>query len=128
VRFGWPRWKPALAAAIAATLAALYLVGAPRARAATAVDGDRPVSFGEANAVLQKRCAACHSATPADLTFGVAPAGVMFDTPAQVRSRIERIRARAVETQTMPPANKTHITDEERALLGRWIAQGAPIE
>ncbi|HEU4886019.1 MAG TPA: urate hydroxylase PuuD [Longimicrobium sp.] len=128
VRFGWPRWKPALAAAIAATLAALYLVGAPRARAATAADGDRPVSFGEANAVLQKRCAACHSASPADLTFGVAPAGVMFDTPEQVRSRIERIRARAVETQTMPPANKTHITPEERALLGRWIAQGAPMD
>jgi uncharacterized membrane protein len=128
VRFGWPRWKPALAAAIAATLAALYLVGAPRAGAATQAVGDQPVSFAEANFVIQKRCAACHSASPADLTFGVAPAGVTFDTPEQVRARVERIRARAVETQTMPPANKTHITDEERALLGRWIAQGAPVQ
>jgi uncharacterized membrane protein len=128
VRFGWPRWKPALAATIAATLAALYLVSAPRARAAMQPDGDRPVSFTEANAVIQKRCAACHSASPADLTFGIAPAGVMFDTPEQIRARIERIRARAVETQTMPPANKTHITDEERALLGRWISQGARVE
>jgi uncharacterized membrane protein len=25
----------------------------------------------------------------------------------------------------MPPGNKTKITEEERALLGRWIDQGA---
>ena len=128
VRFGWPRWKPALAGAIAGTLAALYLVGAPRASGAAEVEGGRPVEFAEANAVIQKRCAACHSASPADLTFGVAPAGVMFDTPEQIRASVERIRARAVETQTMPPANKTHITDEERALLGRWIGQGARVD
>ena len=127
VRFGWPRWKPALAATIAATLIALYVVGAPRA-GAVEVEGGRPVTFGEANAVIQKRCAGCHSAAPADLTFGVAPAGVAFDTPAQIRARVERIRARAVETETMPPANKTHITPEERALLGQWIAQGAPVD
>jgi len=27
----------------------------------------------------------------------------------------------------MPPANKTGMTDDERALLGRWIASGAPL-
>ena len=128
VRFGWPRWKPALAGAIAATLAALYLVGATGSRAAAADAGGERVPFAQADAVIQKRCTVCHSASPADLTFGPAPAGVAFDTPEQVRARIERIRARAVDTQTMPPANKTHITPEERALLGRWIAQGARVE
>ncbi|WP_420130036.1 urate hydroxylase PuuD [Longimicrobium sp.] len=129
VRLGWPRWKPALATAIAGTLAALYLVGSLRAGATVAeVEGGRPMRFAEANAIIQKRCAACHSASPADLTFGVAPAGVAFDTPEQIRTHVERIRARAVETQTMPPANKTHITPEERALLGRWIAQGARVD
>jgi uncharacterized membrane protein len=129
IRFGWPRWKPALAGAIAATLAALYLVGAAGSRAAaTAGDTGERVPFAQANAIIQKRCTVCHSASPADLTFGPAPAGVMFDTPEQVRARIERIRARAVDTQTMPPANKTHITPEERALLGRWIAQGGRTE
>jgi uncharacterized membrane protein len=29
-----------------------------------------------------------------------------------------------VVTRTMPPANKTKITDEERAVIGRWIDQG----
>jgi uncharacterized membrane protein len=33
----------------------------------------------------------------------------------------------AVETRTMPPANKTGMTDEERALLARWIQAGAPL-
>jgi uncharacterized membrane protein len=125
VRFTWRRWKPALAATVAASLAALYLVGAAPSRAAVADEGGERVTAAQAHAVIQKRCTVCHSASPADLTFGPAPAGVAFDTPEEIRARIDRIRARAVETQTMPPANKTHMTLEERALLGRWIAQGA---
>jgi uncharacterized membrane protein len=38
-----------------------------------------------------------------------------------------RIRERAVITRTMPVANRTGMLDEERALLGRWIEQGAPV-
>jgi uncharacterized membrane protein len=30
-----------------------------------------------------------------------------------------------VLTRTMPPGNKTNITEGERAILARWIAQGA---
>ncbi|HEU0301769.1 MAG TPA: urate hydroxylase PuuD [Longimicrobium sp.] len=125
VRFTYPQWKPALAAVVAASLAALYLVGAAPSRAAVADEGGERVAAAQAHAVIQKRCTVCHSASPADLSFGPAPTAVPFDTPEQIRARIDRIRARAVETQTMPPANKTHITDEERALLARWIAQGA---
>jgi uncharacterized membrane protein len=51
----------------------------------------------------------------------------MFDTPSQIVMRASRIRERAVVTRTMPPANKTGITDAERALLGRWIDQGAQL-
>ncbi|HEX8276764.1 MAG TPA: urate hydroxylase PuuD [Longimicrobiaceae bacterium] len=130
VRFGWPRWKPALAAVVAASLAALALLTVRPARTAApdAAAGGGRVTFAQANAVVQKRCTVCHSASPADRTFGPAPAGIAFDTPEQVRARADRIRVRAVETATMPPANKTFITPEERALLGRWIAQGAPPE
>jgi uncharacterized membrane protein len=28
----------------------------------------------------------------------------------------------------MPPANKTGMTEAERALLGRWVAAGATVE
>jgi uncharacterized membrane protein len=129
VRFTFARWRPALAATVAATLAALWLLTArPAGTRAPAELGGQRVELAQAYAVVQKRCAVCHSASPADRTFGVAPGGVAFDTPEQVRARADRIRARAVDTETMPPANKTHITDEERALLGRWIAQGARAE
>jgi len=77
--------------------------------------------------VIDRRCAACHSFQPSDSSFGAAPAGVAFDLPAQIQSHAARIRERAVVTRTMPPANKTHITEQERAILGRWIEQGARI-
>lgn len=129
VRFTYRRWVPALAATAAAALAALYVVAARPAGgpSAPAAGGER-VSFAEAHAVIQKRCTVCHSGSPADRTFGVAPGGVAFDTPEQIRARADRIRARAVETHTMPPGNRTFMTPEERALLERWIAQGARVE
>jgi uncharacterized membrane protein len=98
--------------------------------AATAADAGGPpatVTFADARHVIDRRCAVCHSAAPSDLTFGVAPAGVAFDTPAQIAARAARIRERAVVTRTMPPANRTHITDAERALLARWVEQGAAL-
>ena len=49
----------------------------------------------------------------------------MYDTPEQIVSWAARIRERAVVTRTMPPGNRTRITDDERALLGRWVEQGA---
>jgi uncharacterized membrane protein len=125
VRYTFRVWKPALALTVLGTLGALYLLTARPATADVPVAAGA-VGFPEANAIIQKRCAVCHSATAADRTFGIAPAGVMFDTPEQIRGRIERIRVRAVETRTMPPANKTYITQEERAALGAWIAHGAP--
>ncbi|MGH8436979.1 MAG: hypothetical protein ACRERX_21520, partial [Pseudomonas sp.] len=36
-----------------------------------------------------------------------------------------RIQAQAVATQTMPLGNITQMTQEERDLIGAWIAQGA---
>jgi len=132
IRFTYPHWKPALAATIAASLALLYLALAlPAGSGATPVGstapGAGPVSFAQANAVLQKRCTVCHSADAADRTFGVAPAGVAFDTPEQIHARADRILARAVTGRTMPPANKTFITDEEREVLRGWIEGGAEV-
>jgi uncharacterized membrane protein len=127
LRFTQPMWLPLLGAALAATVLLLWArmeIGnrqAPRFVVAVRY----PVTFADARHIIDRRCAACHSTTPSDRTFGPAPAGVAFDTPDQIFARIGRIRERAVVTRTMPPANKTNITDEEREMLGRWIAQGA---
>ena len=131
VRWTWPSWKPALAGVIASTVAALYAVLAiPAPPAESTVAPSRmavagPVTFADVRHVIDRRCAVCHSAVPVDATFGPAPGGVAFDTPEQIVARAARIRERAVLTRTMPPANKTHITDEERAVLSRWIDGGA---
>jgi uncharacterized membrane protein len=132
IRFSFQQWKPVLVGTIAASvivLFALLSIPAGSNNAATA-NGDtatagRMVTFDEARHVIDRRCAACHSAQPSDLTFGAAPAGVMFDTPEQIVARAPRIRERAVVTRTMPPGNKTHITDDERAIIGRWVELGA---
>ncbi len=134
LRFTYPRWTVALATTIAVSVAVLFSILAAPSRpdaangsGAAAGVASRVVSFDEARRVIDRRCAACHSAQPSDLTFGAAPAGVMFDTPEQIVSRSTRIRERAVVTRTMPPANKTHITEEERAILGRWIELGGAV-
>ena len=56
------------------------------------------------------------------------PAGVAFDTPEQIHALAARIHERAVVQRTMPPGNKTRITDAERAILARWIDAGARIQ
>jgi uncharacterized membrane protein len=86
------------------------------------------VSFADVRRIIDRRCTACHSATPSDVSLGVTPAGVAFDSPEQIRALVPRIRERAIVTQTMPPANKTRITDMERAMLAKWISDGAPIK
>jgi uncharacterized membrane protein len=130
IRFSYQRWRPALAAVITATCVAIVLVLQVRTpESSTLATNALPerVTFDDARHVIDRRCGACHSAQPSDLTFGAAPAGVMFDTPEQIAARAARIRERAVVSRTMPPANKTNITDTERALLGRWIDQGAQL-
>ncbi|MDH5235066.1 MAG: urate hydroxylase PuuD [Gemmatimonadota bacterium] len=132
LRFTVPDWRPRLALTLLATVAALYatLRDGARARpaaAATAASAATagPVDFADVRHVIDRRCGACHSSAPSDESFGAVPAGVMFDTPEQIVAFAPRIQERAVVTRTMPPANKTRITDAERDLLGRWIAEGA---
>ena len=76
----------------------------------------------------QRRCLPCHSAHPTDDQFTVAPAGVMFDSPERIQALAARVKERAVVSKTMPFGNKTGMTDDERALLGAWIDQGAKIK
>ncbi len=51
----------------------------------------------------------------------------MFDTPEQMKQLAAKIHAQSVASQIMPLGNITQMTQEERDLLGDWIAKGAPI-
>ncbi len=86
---------------------------------------DAETTFAEANAIIQKRCVTCHSANPTDDVVKAAPNGIMFDNKETILKLAERINQRAVVTKTMPQANKTGITQEERDALACWIENGA---
>lgn len=116
------------AAPAAVALGAVVVLSAPPPPRARPADALAP-RFADVRAVIDRRCLPCHSAYPTDSAFGRTPppAGVAFDTPEAVQRLADRIRVRAVETQTMPLANKTGMTPEERELLGRWVSAGAPL-
>ncbi len=85
------------------------------------------VSFTEVRALIVRRCTPCHSSVPTDPGFPAAPAGVVLDTPQQIRRSAERIYAVAVASETMPLGNLTGMTRDERELLRRWVRGGAEI-
>ncbi|CAK9890446.1 MULTISPECIES: urate hydroxylase PuuD [Pseudomonas] len=82
--------------------------------------------FDKIHSVIQERCTVCHSAKPTSPLFSAAPAGVMLDTPQQIQQQAARIQAQAVATQIMPLGNITQMTQQERELIGAWVAKGAP--
>jgi uncharacterized membrane protein len=127
IRFHWRRWwVPAMVGVSLAGLTGAIVLSARPASVPIVFTGPT-VSFVELNAVITQRCRPCHSATPTEKMFPVAPAGVMFDTPDQIERLAPRIRERAAVQKTMPFINKTGITDDERQLIGRWIDQGAKL-
>jgi len=83
--------------------------------------------FNEVSTVIEQRCTVCHSANPTSPLFSAAPAGVMFDTPEQIKQMVDKIHAQTIASQIMPLGNITQMTQEERNLLASWIEQGARI-
>ncbi len=114
-------WIPASAAL--AVLAIAIAIRPDDAEPASA----KAVPVGEVFAIVERRCAVCHSMTPSDPSFSSAPGGIAFDTPEQISARAAAIEEQAVRTRAMPLGNVTGMTDAERELLGRWIAQGAKV-
>ena len=120
------RWA-LLPAALALAAAMFFSTPNGAAAPARAAAADSVPPFHAVRAVIAQRCQPCHSRYQSDRTLGPAPGGVTFDTPESIARLAERIRVRAVETKTMPLANKTGMTEAERALLARWISAGAPL-
>jgi uncharacterized membrane protein len=94
---------------------------------APAAGGATPPAFAEVQAVIQARCLPCHSQQPTYAGITSPPQGITFDTPEQIAARAQQIAEVAVHTTLMPLNNLTHMTAEERALVGRWVAGGARI-
>ena len=99
---------------------ALGLAPAPEATMAASLDLPRaPQAVVE---VVTTRCAMCHAPEPVWDGIGIAPKGVMLDTPARIAAQASAIRMQAVLTHAMPPNNLTGMTDAERRVLAHWLA------
>jgi uncharacterized membrane protein len=85
--------------------------------------------FADVREIVSARCSMCHAKEPVWSGIGMAPKGVMLDTPEMIRLHAEEIGFQAVYTRAMPPGgNITDITDEERQTIGAWLAAGAPVK
>ncbi len=113
-------------------LAALAFVVTPRPAdldAVTQVQEHQPEHIEVLlQSIMVNRCTACHSAAPTHPTAPVAPNGVAFDTAAQMQTWAQAIYDRVVVNQTMPLANLTQMTEDERAIVGLWFAQRSSIQ
>jgi uncharacterized membrane protein len=85
-------------------------------------------TFEDAQKIVAARCVACHAARPTFDGIAEAPKGVMLETPEQMRRFAALINQQVVRSEAMPPGNATEMTEEERAILGAWIAAGAKLD
>jgi uncharacterized membrane protein len=117
----WWTW----AAAAAAGAAALWLAR-PLPEAAGAAAAAPPPALAEVEAIVASRCAMCHAARPVWPGLAAAPKGVRLDTPEAIRRWAPLVGLQSVHSRAMPPGNLSGLEAEERALLARWLAAGAP--
>lgn len=116
----------AIGASLAAFLALMVAAGWPRGGPGEGQKG--PVAFAAVEAIVAKHCVSCHALKPSNENFEEAPKGVMLQTPGQIKKWAAKIKKQSVDTRVMPLGNESKMTVAERALLGRWIAQGAKID
>jgi len=120
------RTHPVVLAGTVASLVGVAVMTAPKSLGVDPLLAAGPkVSFATAQLIVENRCVTCHAEKPTSPSFTASPGGVMLDTPERLKAYAQRIMVRAVQTHTMPLGNLTFMTDEERKLLGSWVAQGA---
>ncbi len=108
----WP-----LLVGVAAMLATLLWLVKPVVPAAAAA-GAPEATLAQVQAVVGQRCVMCHNAQ-------LSQKGVRLDSAEAIQAQAAQIRQQVVVQRTMPQNNATGITEEERALIGRWVASGA---
>ena len=78
-----------------------------------------PVSASADDAIMNivhTRCTTCHAAQPTQQGFAAPPAGIILQTPADMKIHQAKI-VTAVQTGYMPLGNLTQLTDAERQQL-----------
>lgn len=76
--------------------------------------------LAELNHILEARCATCHAQQPTDSMFNSAPAGLIITDTQQALAMSNRV-INSLRTGYMPLANRSGMTDDERAALIGWL-------
>jgi uncharacterized membrane protein len=80
-----------------------------------------PADYGAVQKVLEQRCYMCHGPQ-------VQMKNVRLDSPQALKQHAQAVYQQAVVAKTMPFNNATHITEEERGVIGRWFVAGARVD
>jgi uncharacterized membrane protein len=107
-------WGYAAAGIALAVGVCVALVPAP----STATANAPPATLAAVKSIVDQRCVLCHNAQ-------VQQKNVALHTEALIRQHARAIYQQVVVLKLMPLANSTHITDDERAAIKRWVETGA---
>ncbi|MEX1167074.1 MAG: urate hydroxylase PuuD [Hydrogenophaga sp.] len=113
-RHPWP-----YAAAGAVVLLALIVWLKPEPVAEIALP--ETVGYAQIQPVLEQRCVMCHGAA-------LQSKGVRLDSAEAMKTHAQAVYQQTVVGKLMPMNNVTGMTDEERALIGKWFKDGARID
>ena len=93
----------------------------PAASTGAAPVAAAPVSYAQVKAVIEQRCHMCHGEA-------VQMKNIRLDSAEHLKTHAQGVYQQVVVTRQMPMNNATGITDDERALIGRWFNGGAKTE
>ena len=72
--------------------------------------------------ILETRCATCHATQPTDSMFNSPPAGLILTDTSKALPLADRV-LNTLRSGYMPLANRSGMTDEERASLIGWLEE-----
>jgi uncharacterized membrane protein len=104
-------WPYALAGVVVIACVIAWLAPSQTATSQQA----KPVTLADAQQVVAQRCVQCHGAQ-------LQMKGIRLDSADALKQHAQQVYQQAVVAKTMPLNNATGMTEDERALLGRWFS------
>ena len=119
--FGALAWAAPLVAAC--LIAALWITAPPPRDAGVVVSA---TDDAEVLHIVHTHCTTCHAREPVSQVFRTPPANMVLETLDDVRRYAPLVEQNAVKTHVMPLGNLSGMSEEERRLLGAWLAPHLP--
>ena len=81
----------------------------------------QPVSFAQVQSLVGQHCISCHGAQ-------LQMKNVRLDSPELIKQHAQNVYQQVAVAKQMPMGNATGLTEEDRALVGRWFVAGAKLD